>query len=306
MRAASRARPLDHDGDDEVIDGLVALLRATVCRDGLESALEDARRAHAMVPSGHGWRGTTLAVLGLVHAVRGAPDDAEEALAHAIAVTRDLGAAPALSVSLAERGLLALADDDVAGARAMVGEALEIVEGRALEEHTTSGIVFAAAARMAARDGDLDRTRRLATRAQSVRPRLNHAVPHLAVQTRLELAAAALALSDTAGARTLLREMDDIVRLRPGLGRLESEVTGLRDQLADLPMGLLGSSSLTTAELRLLPLLRTHFSFREIGDSLFLSPNTVKTQAISIYRKLGVTSRSDAVGRAVRIGLLDG
>ena len=67
-----------------------------------------------------------------------------------------------------------------------------------------------------------------------------------------------------------------------------------------------GSSTLTPAELRLLPLLATHRSFREIGGQLHISRNTVKTQAISVYRKLGVSSRSDAIERAAGLGLLDG
>ena len=59
---------------------------------------------------------------------------------------------------------------------------------------------------------------------------------------------------------------------------------------------------LTAAELRVLPLLSTHLSFAELGRELFLSPNTVKTQAVSLYRKLGVASRSQAVARAVNWG----
>ena len=65
-------------------------------------------------------------------------------------------------------------------------------------------------------------------------------------------------------------------------------------------------SGLTAAELRLLPLLATHLSFREIGERLFVSRNTIKTQAISVYRKLGVSSRSDAISRADELGLVDG
>jgi len=66
-----------------------------------------------------------------------------------------------------------------------------------------------------------------------------------------------------------------------------------------------GTSGLTRAELRLLPLLSTHLSFREIGERLFVSRNTIKTQAISVYRKLGVSSRSDAIARASELGLVD-
>ncbi|HEY7606815.1 MAG TPA: LuxR C-terminal-related transcriptional regulator, partial [Actinomycetes bacterium] len=57
-------------------------------------------------------------------------------------------------------------------------------------------------------------------------------------------------------------------------------------------------------ELRLLPLLATHLTFREIGEQLYLSQHTVKTQALSIYRKLGASSRGQAVQRVQAIGLL--
>jgi len=62
-------------------------------------------------------------------------------------------------------------------------------------------------------------------------------------------------------------------------------------------------AGLTRAELRLLPLLATHLTFREIAEQLFVSRNTIKTQAISVYRKLGVSSRSEAVAEAQRLGL---
>jgi LuxR family transcriptional regulator, maltose regulon positive regulatory protein len=68
--------------------------------------------------------------------------------------------------------------------------------------------------------------------------------------------------------------------------------------------GPTGNSALTAAELRLLPLLSTHLSFREIGERLFVSRNTIKTQAISVYRKLGVSSRSEAIARASELGLV--
>jgi LuxR family maltose regulon positive regulatory protein len=69
--------------------------------------------------------------------------------------------------------------------------------------------------------------------------------------------------------------------------------------------GRAGAATLTTAELRLLGYLPSHLSFREIADRLYVSINTVKTQAISIYTKLGVSSRSAAIEAAVDSGLLD-
>ena len=54
-----------------------------------------------------------------------------------------------------------------------------------------------------------------------------------------------------------------------------------------------------------MPLLSTHLTFREIGERLYVSRNTVKTQAISIYRKLDVSSRGEAVIRAGELGLVE-
>ena len=67
-----------------------------------------------------------------------------------------------------------------------------------------------------------------------------------------------------------------------------------------------GASALTAAELRLLPLMSTHLSFPEMAAELFLSRHTIKSQAFSIYRKLGTSSRSQAVTRARELGLLEG
>ena len=63
---------------------------------------------------------------------------------------------------------------------------------------------------------------------------------------------------------------------------------------------------LTAAELRLLPLLATQLSFPEIAGRLFVSVHTVRAQVTSIYHKLGVSSRTQAIGRARDLGLIPG
>jgi LuxR family maltose regulon positive regulatory protein len=126
------------------------------------------------------------------------------------------------------------------------------------------------------------------------------------VQTLLEMGRAYLLLDDTAGARAVLSQARSILRLRPDLGVLPAEVEELWAKLDTARQAGKGASSLSTAELRLLPLLATHLSFPEIGQRLYVSRNTVKTQAVSIYRKLGASSRSEAVQRLREIGLLGG
>ena len=104
-----------------------------------------------------------------------------------------------------------------------------------------------------------------------------------------------------------MQEVNELLRHRPALGSLVGEAQALRDQLANQRgSSIPGVSSLTAAELRLLPMLSTHLSFPEIAEEMFLSRHTIKSEANSIYRKLGVSSRSQAVSRSVELGLLEG
>jgi LuxR family maltose regulon positive regulatory protein len=132
-------------------------------------------------------------------------------------------------------------------------------------------------------------------------------LPFLAVRVRLQLAKVHWARGDHTAARHLLREVDDILLRRPALGALVDEVLEIRRILTSSPqVGATGGSPLTPAELRMLPYLQTHLTIREIGERLFVSRNTVSSEVSSIYRKLGVSSRSDAVQQATAIGLLGG
>jgi LuxR family transcriptional regulator, maltose regulon positive regulatory protein len=62
---------------------------------------------------------------------------------------------------------------------------------------------------------------------------------------------------------------------------------------------------LTQKELEVLTRLPSHATYRAIGAQLFVSVNTVKTYVSAIYRKLGVSSRAEAVEVAQKCGLLE-
>jgi LuxR family maltose regulon positive regulatory protein len=53
-------------------------------------------------------------------------------------------------------------------------------------------------------------------------------------------------------------------------------------------------------------MLATHLTFPEIAGEMFLSRHTVKSEALSLYRKLEASSRSQAVARSRELGLLEG
>ena len=106
-----------------------------------------------------------------------------------------------------------------------------------------------------------------------------------------------IALADPAGARAVLRQLQGrrpaAARPRQPAGAGQTATGhGRRDDRRAV-----GASSLTAAELRLVTLLPTHLTFREIGERLYVSRHTVKSQAMSVYRKLGVSSRSEAIDR---------
>ena len=104
-----------------------------------------------------------------------------------------------------------------------------------------------------------------------------------------------------------MREANEILQRRPDLGTLVGEAQGLRGRLAtDRHPASLTASSLTAADLRLLPMLSTHLPVHDIAAEMYLSPHIIRTQAKSIYRKLGADNRVQAVTQARQLGLLDG
>jgi LuxR family maltose regulon positive regulatory protein len=94
------------------------------------------------------------------------------------------------------------------------------------------------------------------------------------------------------------------MRSDPYLNRVIAAALDVRAAQPDLPAGhLMVAEPLTPAELRILKLLPTS-TYLQIAATLYISRNTVKTQLRSIYQKLGATSRSEAIERAVDLRLL--
>jgi LuxR family maltose regulon positive regulatory protein len=221
-----------------------------------------------------------------------------------VEVAEDSGAADTAAVAVAERALVSLDRGEWDRVGLLVEHGRSLQNQAYADEYVTNVLLYSVAARLAIHQGDLPQAQADLAHAQRLRPQLTVALPIYALQARLELARAYLALTDVAGARTVLREVDELLRRRPDLGVLGQQAEKLRAQVDTMRADLLGTSSLTAAELRLLPLLATHLTFRELAERLQVSPNTVKTQAMSIYRKLGVSSRSQAIHHAQDLGLL--
>jgi LuxR family maltose regulon positive regulatory protein len=289
-------------GDDPDIEAHRAMIRAAMCVDGVDAALVDSGSAVRAVEPWSPWRDQALKIHGTNLYLAGDSTGARIALTEAAALAPQSHTdTPRLSEAFL--AIIALEGGDWETASRHVRTALESIHTRHIEGYGMSTLALAVAARIAAHERDHDRAKGFAAKAMLARVRATYAIPAVAVAARLHLARAFLMLSDRSAAALLLAEVDDILRLRPRLGRLAEEATDVH-ALAASNASDSGRAPLTLAELRLLPYLQTHLTLAEIGGRLSISRNTVSTQAASIYRKLGVTTRSAAVDAAIRRGLL--
>jgi LuxR family transcriptional regulator, maltose regulon positive regulatory protein len=284
-----------------------AMLRAIMCPDGPNRMMTDASIAVAQEPPWSPWRDTALCLSAEAHLLTGDVAEARVLFVETSAVGAALDNTDTIVLAESELALVSLDSGQFADAADHIDRALALIDEYRMHDYATSVIAFAEAARLAVHRGNLSEADRQLTRAMRARPVCTFVLPFLAVRARLQLAKVYWALRDTMTARHLLREIDDILLQRPALGALIDEVSDFRGLVASSArIGATGGSPLTPAELRLLPYLQTHLTIAEIGQRLFVSRNTISSEVASIYRKLGVSSRNDAVQQATTIGLLGG
>jgi LuxR family maltose regulon positive regulatory protein len=285
-----------------------AMLRAFLCAAGPEQMMADAIFAVTHESAWSPYRDTVLWLLAEAHLLAGHLDEACSLLAEASTTAVAVGSSDNIVGCESHLGWLAMDRGDWQEAASRLEVALATIEEKRMHDYVFSIPAFAAAARLCVHHGDLDEARRQLTRAMRARPSATYLVPYHAVRLRLQLARVYLAIAEVATARQLLREIDGILRHRAALGTLAVEVEEFRGALisSGAPTEVAGRLPLTPAELRLLPYLQTHLTAGQIAERLFITKDTVKTHMRSIYRKLGVSSRNEAVQKATAVGLLGG
>jgi len=292
---------------DPYTEGWAASLRAKMCRHGVEQMRADADDATRGWAAANFVSPAIVLLQGVARVLCGDLHGGDAFLQDAISM-REI-APDTLANALTQRSLVAMTRGEWDQAEALATEAAAVLRRAGIEDCYATPLVCAVRARIAMHAGDVPPAHRELVSAQRLRHLLTYAQPYLAVQARIEMTRVYLALSDATGARTLMREIDELLKRRPRLGTLVGEAQALRTQITRMlgfSAGVPGTSALTAAELRLLPMLPTHMSFAEIGAQLSVSPNTVKTHAVSIYRKLGADTRGQAVAQARELGLLEG
>jgi LuxR family maltose regulon positive regulatory protein len=281
-----------------------AMMRSFMCPAGPEQCLADAEFALAAEPSWSPWRELALAVAGEALLLKGDTGTADARFVESSALALAAGNWEIMAIADAERALLAMDQGSWDLAARLVDHTRSAIDAHGMHDYAAVSLAFAAAARVALHRGDRPQAERELARAMRARAICTYVHPMLAVRLRLHTAIAHVAMGAVPIARHLMREIDDILTQRPALGALAEEVSRFRRVLDAATVGHVAGPPLTPAELRLLPYLQTHLTMPEIGERLFVSRNTVRTEVSSIYRKLGVSSRTEAVERATAIGLL--
>ena len=289
--------------EDAALLAGVEIMRAAVARRGLERMTEGAATAYALAADDSPWRSLCCLLAGVGAHLTGDPGQARTHLQEG--ARRGVIAAPAIQVlCLAQLALLAIDEGDWDEAEALIARARAQVDRVGLGDCPLSALVFAVSARVLAQRGRAEQAQDDRRAALTQLARLTECFPWYESQVRVALAGAALRLGDAGATRTLLAEASRDVREMPEAVVLATWVDQSRAAAESLAETVAGPSSLTTAELRVLQLLPTHLSFREMAGGLHVSANTVKTHAHAVYRKLDACSRSEAVLRAREAGLL--
>lgn len=195
--------------------------------------------------------------------------------------------------------------DELATAQELAEEALQVTHRQHLAEHPPTEQVYLALGLAPLMRGELDAAEEQFERAVSLARRggdkleCAHALVWMARLRVLQ--------GDRRGAAELMRDAREVLpglgdtAMRSLIGALELQPPG---EEADAVAAFAEGEALTHAELRVLRLLPGDLTYREMAQQLYVSLNTVRTHALRVRRKLGASTRAEAVSRARARGLL--
>ena len=244
-------------------------------------------------------------------------------LAHALFFAGELDEARRIAVQAVERpdapdrpegyvvslGLLALLDAEqgrTEGAEAWARQAISFARNRFHADSWRVSLAHLGLALACTATGRLDEAEREALRGERLRRSPQPTVGH--AHALLVLAHVRVARSRLERAATVLERAQREIAEFPDPGRLPAIAATVEQDLITARANA-GNGHVverpSAAELAVLRCLAAGLSRREIGTRLYISLNTVKTHIRELYRKLGATSRAEAVARAEALGLLD-
>ena len=299
--AAAERGPVDvasADGASSLRSAL-ANVRTALAPDGIPQMLRDAELVYASEKkAGTRWLLSGYRAMGVAYVLLGRPQEAITVLREALALSShepELAHARVFSL-----GYLAFAAAEMANwrdAQRWAVEATWLVAEAHLHETVYGAIAYTAGALAQQQRGDHTEAARELENVRRLRPRLRGA-RWLNADLALRCADISLNLGELAGALEFAQVADDALQGYPDAGTLPARLQRLERRISR------GQDyGLTPAELRLVAFLPTHLSLQEIADRLHLARPTVKTHVASIYQKLGVPGRSEAVEIVKQLGL---
>ena len=301
IEAGNRAEPLP-DGMRSLRSS-AALLRGVYGFDGYRVMGESAALAVELeTDPASPWYALARAALGFSRYLHGEPGAAEGLLEQAVSSEAAVPQVRMLGLSLL--ALTAIDLGKLARAEELAQTALSIGARRDTQETPPSAVAYLAAGAVYAAQGQLQEARTELEQALQFRQRVPGISSWVTVQIMVMLAHVLLDMGDRPGAAAVVDEARLVLVSVPDppevllarLGRLEHEAAGRR------PAAL--ADPLTEREGAVLSLLQGTLSLREIGQELHLSANTIKTHTQAVYRKLGASTRRDAVEKGREAGLL--
>jgi LuxR family maltose regulon positive regulatory protein len=236
-------------------------------------------------------------------------DDNAEAvklLDTALGLNRDRIAMVSVFV-LGQLALIAADGGDWRACAAHIEAGFDLVRTRGLEEYWQCSLAHVAHGRLLHHDRRLSEARAELERGAAL-ARRGVGLVELAY-VLVTLGELLRELGDRRAARELVLEARELLSSAPEPGTRVPRLVAKAESGLRLVMRASGGRSAVTDELTareqaVLILLPSGLSAREIGSELGISRDTIKTHTKSIYRKLGASSRRDAVVRARELGLL--
>lgn len=274
------------------LDSAVSTLSAVLAIGGITGMAAHAQRSVDLEPIDSPWRTGAMALLGYARAIAGDFESATATLEDAARLTAGNHASSA--TVLAYLAFVDLRTGRLDRAVERAERAFAITEQPTMATFLPGIVTYSVVAGVRTSSGDLDGAAHAVARVEALMPRLTDVFWWQLCLTHILLAPALLALGREEEAARLLDVSAGVLEQHADAGQLprwQAEATRLLNRPKPRPH----SASLTNAEQRVLRLLDSDLTLREIGRELYLSLNTVRTHTHAIYRKLGVTSRAEAV-----------
>ena len=279
------------------------MLRATQPRNGTAAMGSDAQEVLDRVAPDSVWRGAANLYLGVSRHLLGDPGSAAPVLRESARLTA-MKSPVIQALALAQLAVIALEGGEPDSALREVSVARSRIDRCGLAEFPAMTLVYAIESMVLANLGRSGRALESLATGRHLVEMLNSFPPWYEAEARLAMSQACLTLEMRDAAGELLAQARRHLDLAPGAAVLHDWQVRLGEQADSGFEDRARASKLTRAELRTLQYLPTHLSFRQIGEQNHVSQNTVKTQVRSIYRKLGVGSRAEAVNAAEEAGLI--